>query len=294
MASELATVTLELLAAVSAVMKAVSYAPKTLAVSTGGASYKAASEVDVLAALRPAMIEQGLMVFPVQIASCEVSELHGKTRDGYERTTHRVDLQVIYRLYHVSGGYIDMPHCGRGDDSGDKSYGKAETYAFKYALRQAFALPTGDDPDKDASPAPEEAPRKAAPKVKKLEPYDASKENYNVPPPMPAPDKPLRLVTIEAGSDKPTDKGKARYSFKLEGIGWASTFDTGIVERAGLGDEPARFKGQVYMHLIQKGEYWNFDAIQLKPPLDPGASYPDDALEALAIATGWDPPSEGD
>ena len=40
---------------------------------------------------------------------------------------------------------------GDGIDSGDKSVGKAMTYADKYALLKAYKIVTGDDPDQEAS-----------------------------------------------------------------------------------------------------------------------------------------------
>ena len=47
--------------------------------------------------------------------------------------------------------YIDIASCGDGADSQDKGSGKAMTYAFKYMWLRAFALPTGEDPDKISS-----------------------------------------------------------------------------------------------------------------------------------------------
>ena len=47
--------------------------------------------------------------------------------------------------------YIDVTAPGEGADSGDKSGNKANTCAYKYALRQTFVIETGDDPDEEAS-----------------------------------------------------------------------------------------------------------------------------------------------
>ena len=43
--------------------------------------------------------------------------------------------------------YIDIESFGRGLDSGDKGFGKASTYARKYALLNAYKIATGEDPD---------------------------------------------------------------------------------------------------------------------------------------------------
>ena len=47
--------------------------------------------------------------------------------------------------------YIDIESFGRGLDPGDKGFGKASTYARKYALLNAYKIATGEDPDKDKS-----------------------------------------------------------------------------------------------------------------------------------------------
>lgn len=43
--------------------------------------------------------------------------------------------------------YIEVESFGRGLDSGDKGFGKASTYARKYALLNAYKIATGEDPD---------------------------------------------------------------------------------------------------------------------------------------------------
>ena len=47
--------------------------------------------------------------------------------------------------------YIDVESYGRGLDPADKGFGKASTYARKYALLNAYKIATGEDPDKDKS-----------------------------------------------------------------------------------------------------------------------------------------------
>ena len=47
--------------------------------------------------------------------------------------------------------YIDIETFGRGLDSGDKGFGKASTYARKYAMLNAYKIATGEDPDKEKS-----------------------------------------------------------------------------------------------------------------------------------------------
>ena len=47
--------------------------------------------------------------------------------------------------------YVDIESFGRGLDPGDKGFGKASTYARKYALLNAYKIATGEDPDESKS-----------------------------------------------------------------------------------------------------------------------------------------------
>lgn len=111
--------------------------------------YNYASDVDFVNAVRPALIANGLTITPhrVQVVAT----------DGYttSKGTHMLRMVGIweYRLSHISGEEIYLSAIGEGSDSGDKASYKAATGAFKYALRQAFVIATGDDAEKD-SPEP--------------------------------------------------------------------------------------------------------------------------------------------
>ena len=124
-----------------AVMAAVAYVQKT---RNNNLKYSFASEADLIRALRPAMIDQGLSICP--IAAEIISEQGYNTNSGaymrLARTRHR------FRLCHAeSGEYEDIEVFGEASDSGDKTLAKCQTIAYKYAIRQAFMIETGDDPD---------------------------------------------------------------------------------------------------------------------------------------------------
>ena len=133
---------------------------KGLNVSMGKGSYKAVSERDVLDAIKP--IEQKFRVYSyphdTEIINNEVLE---KTNNYGTTTSQFLRLKRIYRFVNIDkpDEYVDVISYGDGIDTGDKSPGKAMTYADKYALMKAYKLSTGDDPDKDASP--QEGYRKA-------------------------------------------------------------------------------------------------------------------------------------
>lgn len=128
--------------ALNEVMKAVGYIRKDKQMSGQGA-YKYASEEALLTAIRPAMIEAGLILVP------DVEHDIRTTPHG-DKGASVVWLAVNFRLAHVSGAMwpfpIRVPGCGY--DSLDKGIAKALTGANKYALLKLLQLATGDDEHK--------------------------------------------------------------------------------------------------------------------------------------------------
>src|SRR5690606_36640249 len=59
--------------------------------------------------------------------------------------TIKMTLKII-ELEDISS-FIEVESFGKGIDSGDKGFGKASTYARKYALLNAYKIATGEDPD---------------------------------------------------------------------------------------------------------------------------------------------------
>ena len=63
-------------------------------------------------------------------------------------------LKVRFTFYSVDGSSISSTVIGEGMDSGDKASNKALSVAFKYAVFQAFCIPTeAVDPDATTPPA---------------------------------------------------------------------------------------------------------------------------------------------
>ena len=144
-------------AAISAVMADVGYAQKTGKMAGGGSSYSYASEADLIAALRPAMVAQGLSLHATRVDRLDVE--HFDTRSGGKQL--RCDVVVTYTMGHAaSGETLTIQSIGTGVDSGDKAAYKAMTGALKYALRQSFIIETGNDPDaSDTSGGHQEPPQ---------------------------------------------------------------------------------------------------------------------------------------
>lgn len=130
--------------AINDIMKEVGFVQKQ---KNANLNYSFASERAFIEALRPVMVNHGVMVHV--ISHNEVTREEYETKNG-TRMINTV-IEGVVRFAHVDGSYIDVFAGGEGSDSGDKSYNKAMTDMLKYALRQTFMIETGDDPDKDAS-----------------------------------------------------------------------------------------------------------------------------------------------
>ena len=143
-----------LAAAMCKVMAEASHVQKTGKNSFHGYNY--ASDEDLLRVLQPAMVKAGLAMFPSGITQTDRQLDKGKTC---------TDVHVEYTIIHSSGESITIQAVGRGIDKEDKGPYKAMTGALKYALRQTFLVPTGDDPEVHSS-AHEEPQSESKPQPK--------------------------------------------------------------------------------------------------------------------------------
>jgi hypothetical protein len=141
-----------LAAAKQQVMAAVPYVRKC---KVANLNYSFAGESDLIASLRPAMLQHGLLVAPIAVAVLE----QGRYQTVKGGLLNHVVAAVTYRLTHApSGESEDCQVLGEASDAGDKAAAKALTGAYKYFLRQTFLIETGDDPDRHASADQEAAP----------------------------------------------------------------------------------------------------------------------------------------
>lgn len=139
------------------VMSKVAYVQKTGKNAFHG--YKYAGEADLLAVLRPAMVEAGLMLLPSVKSVTPVDEFGNVT------------VQMEYSLVHRDGDVWPekIGAAGMGNDKakngsvGDKGVYKAITGANKYVLFKLFQIETGDDPEQfEHHDTPTDPPRKAS------------------------------------------------------------------------------------------------------------------------------------
>jgi hypothetical protein len=121
------------------VMGMVKYLEYDGKVQFSGTNYRYLSETKITTMVRDAMKKVGLTLVPVRSESAQFS-IDGRAITG---------VTMTYRLTNSDNPeeYIDVQMSGFGRDNMDKGILKAQTAAFKYAQRQAFMIPTGDDPD---------------------------------------------------------------------------------------------------------------------------------------------------
>lgn len=121
------------------VMKAIEYLNKDDHVKYRETDYRAMSEEKVTSTVRKEFVRLGIVVYPVE---------QTVSKDGNITTTN-----TTYKMVNVEdpNDFIFLASSGQGADTQDKGVGKAMTYSFKYMLLRAFAIPTGEDPDKVSS-----------------------------------------------------------------------------------------------------------------------------------------------
>ena len=120
---------------------------------TQSSSYKAVADIDVLLAVKKAETKYGLVSIPVKQELVRADQIQKMGRDGYTSVTFSDIVKMTLRIINIDNPAetIDVESFGRGLDTGDKGFGKASTYARKYALLNAYKIATGEDPDEHAS-----------------------------------------------------------------------------------------------------------------------------------------------
>jgi hypothetical protein len=102
-----------------------------------GMKYTIVSHDVVTAKVRPALLEAGIVYYPV--------------RCDHSHNGNRAECGMTIRFVNIDEptDFFDVQTFGYGVDGQDKGPGKAMSYAVKYALLKALGLETGDDADHD-------------------------------------------------------------------------------------------------------------------------------------------------
>ena len=120
--------------------------------------YKYVSEADLLEKLRPALIEEGLILIP-SVEMVRPLDEHGNTVVDMRYEIVHKDGDIWPHLIRISGCGNDRSKNGQ---VGDKGLYKAITGANKYFLFKLFQIETGDDPERDTAPVAHESVAHAA------------------------------------------------------------------------------------------------------------------------------------
>ena len=138
---------------IQAVSNEVRNITKDMTVGTGNYSYKAVSDLDVTLAVKDAEKKYKIVSIPVkqELLNSEVIRIQKKNNE--EGLTYVDTIKMTVRIIDIedTSQFIEVESFGKGIDTGDKGFGKASTYARKYALLNAYKIATGEDPDAEKS-----------------------------------------------------------------------------------------------------------------------------------------------
>ena len=138
---------------IQAVAEEVRNVEKNLNIGTGQSSYKAVADIDVLKKVKEAEKKFGLVSIPVKQELVKSEILRTVGQGGYEKINYVDVVKMTLRIINIENPdeTVEVESFGRGLDAGDKGFGKASTYARKYALLNAYKIATGQDPDEQKS-----------------------------------------------------------------------------------------------------------------------------------------------
>lgn len=130
---------------------------KDMQVGKGFNSYKAVSDLSVILKVKEAESEAKIISIPIkqELIKTEIVKVTKKGKDessDYEGIVYVDIIKMTVGIYDLeSEDHIEIESFGRGWDASDKGFGKASTYARKYALLNAYKIATGEDPDSEPS-----------------------------------------------------------------------------------------------------------------------------------------------
>ncbi len=113
-------------------------------------NYDYVSEEGLVELIRDACIENGLLLTP---SVCAMNGFQVVTGLGDNKNGVLVTWVQEFHLTHIGGAIWPFPIkvMAQGADRGDKAVWKGLTSAHKYAWMRLLMLPTGDDPEADAT-----------------------------------------------------------------------------------------------------------------------------------------------
>ena len=136
---------------IQAVSNEVRNVEKNMTVGKGNYAYKAVCDLDVVLAVKEAETKYRIVSIPVRQEMVRSEIVKSQKSDGGETINYVDIIKMTMRVIDLESpkDFIEVESFGRGLDTADKGFGKASTYARKYALLNVYKIATGEDPDKD-------------------------------------------------------------------------------------------------------------------------------------------------
>lgn len=156
---------------IQAVSNEVKNIEKDMQVGSGSYGYKAVSDQRVTLAVKDAETKFKIVSIPIKQELVNSEILKTIKKNGDEGITYVDNIKMTVRIQDLeSDQFIEIESYGKGIDSADKGFGKASTYARKYALLNAYKIATGEDPDAEKSEE-QTAPKTVSDKSKLIQDY---------------------------------------------------------------------------------------------------------------------------
>ena len=131
-----------------AVKKAIGFVGKDQ--KNTGQGWKFRGIDDLINALHPILNEHGVGILPAVVQHSEPKFI---TNEKSGKTSKNTQVTIKYTFFAEDGSTVDVVMPAEGVDPGDKGTNKALSAAFKYALIQAFCVPTKDMAEADSENA---------------------------------------------------------------------------------------------------------------------------------------------
>lgn len=137
------------------VMKHIGFIPKTGTGPESQGSYAFARVEIIKDRVRDELVAHGVMPH-ASFSGRDIQVLNGTDRNGNARTSILATVWGTMTFVNVDDpdDRFEVAMHGQGIDSQDKAVSKATTSADKYALLNAFQIPTGKDPDEEGEDVP--------------------------------------------------------------------------------------------------------------------------------------------
>lgn len=140
---------------IQAVSNEVNNISKSMTVGSGSYSYKAVSDIAVTLAVKKAETKYKITSIPIRQELINSEVIKTLNKENKEVLTYVDNVKLTLKIIDLENieSFIEVESFGKGIDSGDKGFGKASTYARKYALLNAYKIATGEDPDAEKNKA---------------------------------------------------------------------------------------------------------------------------------------------